>query len=74
MSIPSTCDIHDHFSVRPETRQIPYRQMQQLLESHSSESTRYTIRIHRATFVEDFTLEHTISGLRLTSIEITSIF
>ena len=74
MSIHNTCDIHDHFPVRPETPQIPYRQMQQLLQSHSSESSRYAIGIQRASFVEDFTLEHTIIGLRVVSMEITSVF
>ena len=73
MSIHRTYDKHDCLSARPDTPRHPYRTVRHLSRVDTESRLRATW-IGKVSFIEDFTLEHSIHGLRVTSIEVTSLF
>lgn len=74
MSTPKNRDTLDRPSARPDTCRNPFGPTQRLPEADYSEHNLTKLWIGRVSFVEDFTLEHSICGLHMTSIEITSAF
>ena len=74
MSLPKKSNTHNRLSTSPDKSRDSSRPMGQALRANSSEIKADGPRGSRVTFVEDFTLEHSLDRSRLASIEIAGIF
>ena len=74
MSLLKKCDVKDRLSASRNKKRHSFRPAEQALKVNSSETKPDGPRAGRLTFVEDFTLEHSLHGMYLASIEIAGIF
>lgn len=74
MSLPKICDSDSPISPSPERSRHFSRSVRQALKADCSKIKPDEPGITRLTFLQDFTLEHSLQGLRITTIEIAGIF
>lgn len=74
MSLLKKCDSGSPISPSPERSRHFSRSVQQALKADCSKIEPDEPGITRLTFLQDFTLEHSLQGLRITTIEIAGIF
>jgi hypothetical protein len=74
MSILKKCATNNRQSARPNKSQPLFGPVGRALSADSSEVKPDGPWPGRLTFIEDFTLEHSHSGLRITSIEFSGSF
>ena len=74
MSFPKKYDSDGPISLSPERSRHFSRSVQQAPKADCSKIAPHEPEITRLTFLQDFTLEHSLHGLRITTIEIAGIF
>jgi hypothetical protein len=74
MSLLKKCDAKERLSARRNKNRRSFMPVEQSDRANPSEIKPDGPRASRLTFVEDFTLEHSLLGLHITSIEISGSF
>ncbi len=74
MSLLMKCDAKTRLSASRDKSRHSFKPVVQAKRANPSEIQPERPRASRLTFVEDFTREHSLPGVRITSIEISGIF
>jgi hypothetical protein len=74
MILSKKCETHNPLSVDSEKSRHPSSNVVQAPKASRSEITPGGRQATRLTFLEDFSIEHSVRGLRITTIEIAGIF
>ena len=74
MILSKKCETGNPFSADSEKNRHASRNVAHVPKADRSEITPDRIQATRSTFVEDFSLEHSLRGLRITTIEIAGVF
>ena len=74
MTLPTKFNADNRLPKSPDKSRNSFRPVGEAGRTNSSEIKPDRPRVGRLTFFEDFTLEHTLHGVHLTSIEMAGIF
>ena len=74
MTISKKCETRNPLSVASEKNRHSSSDVVQAPKADRSEITPGGLQATRLTFLEDFSIEHSLRGLRITTIEIAGIF
>ena len=74
MSLLKKCDVKNRLSASPNESRHSFRPVRQADRANSSEIKPDRPWASRVTFVEDFSLEHSLPGLHMSLIEISGSF
>ena len=74
MSLPQKCDTGDRLSSSPEISRHLSREVGRAQIARSSEIMPDGPHSTRLSFLEDFTLEHSLNEVRIKTVEIAGIF